>query len=158
MNRIILPFALITGLLFFSCNNQKAIFDENQSFGEDLTWYQKDIKTFVIDIKENRHPYEFILNFRYASGYFFDKALLQMTETDPLGNKTRRDIDLVIRDSKGEFIGDKGYDIIDLEFVIDAKKEYKVFGKYTYEISQVMPDIDPLQFCMEIGLAVREAK
>jgi gliding motility-associated lipoprotein GldH len=148
----------VIALIFTSCNGSKTIFEEHQKFGEDYYWYQKDAKTFVIDVQENRHPFEFVLAFRCASSYLYDKAILQITETDPAGNKVRHDVDIQIRDAKGEFIGEKGFDIIDIEHVLDAKKEFPVFGKYTYDIRQVMPEIDPLQFCMEVGLIVRDVE
>ncbi len=153
----LLPLVLVVFTLSQTgCNDVKTIYSEHQKFGEDYHWYKKDVKTFVIDVNQNSHPFEFVLDLRYASGYFYDKALLSITETDPSGESIRRDVEIAIRDSKGEFIGEKGYDIIDLEYVLDEKKAFPVFGKYTYEIRQVMPDVDPLEFMMEVGLVVRE--
>jgi gliding motility-associated lipoprotein GldH len=153
-NRILLIFCMI--MILASCQDSKTIYEEHQSFGEAYEWAKKDKKTFVIDVKENSHPVQMTLALRYASGYMYDTALLKITETDPEGNKISRDVDVRIRDEKGEFIGEKGYDIIDLEMVLDEKKVFPVFGKYTYEIEQTMPEIDPLIFVMEIGLIVRD--
>ncbi len=156
MRQITFLFLAIFMITITGCDSRKVIYSEHESFGEDFYWYKKDVKTFVVDVKENAHPLELVLTFRYASSYFYDKALIQIVETDPSGNAVRRDVDLKIRDEKGEFIGDKGFDIIDIEYVLDGKKQYPVFGKYKYEISQVMPDIDPLEFAMDVGLIVRE--
>ena len=156
MRQINFLFLAIYLIMITGCDSRKVIYKEHESFGEDFYWYKKDVKSFVVDVKENAHPVELVLTFRYASSYFYDKAMLQIVETDPAGNTIRRDVELAIRDEKGEFIGEKGFDIIDLEFVLDGKKQYPAFGKYTYEISQVMPEIDPLEFAMDVGLIVRE--
>lgn len=155
-NRILLIFGMITTLN--SCQDSKTIYEEHQSFGDAYEWTKNDKKTFVIDVKENSHPVQMTLALRYASGYMYEKALLKITEIDPQGNKVSRDVDVQIRDEKGEFVGEKGYDIIDLEMVLDEKKVFPVFGKYTYEIEHTMPEIDPLIFVMEIGLIVRDEK
>ncbi len=156
MKKFCLLILIVIALAQTACNDGKTIYSEHQKLGDDYNWYKKDIKTFVFDVKQNSHPFEFVLDLRYASGYYYDKALLTITETNPSGEKIRRDLEIAIRDAKGEFIGDKGYDIIDLEYVLDEKKDFPVFGKYTYEISQDMPDVDPLEFVMEVGLVVRE--
>lgn len=156
MRQIHILFLAVFLIAITGCDSRKVIYKEHESFGEDFYWYKKDVKTFVVDVKENAHPLELSLTFRYASSYFYDKVLIQIVETDPSGNSVRRDVELKIRDEKGEFIGDKGFDIIDLEYVLDGKKQFPVFGKYTYQISQVMPDIDPLEFAMDVGLIVRE--
>jgi gliding motility-associated lipoprotein GldH len=139
-----------------SCDNTEVHYSGSKKFGEDYYWYKSDKPVFEVDIKQNSHPVELVLHLRYASSYLYDKALLKITETDPTGEKIRRDVDIAIRDAKGEFIGDKGFDIIDLEYVLDASKQYPQFGKYSYEIEQDMPDVDPLEFVMEIGLKVRD--
>ncbi len=132
------------------------MFSENQSLSEDYTWKKSDIKTFEIDVTNNAHPHELALAFRYATGYMFDRVILQVTETSPDKTVVRRDVEIQLRDEKGDFIGEKGYDIIDIEYILDSQKEYPSIGKYTYTIEQAMPDIDPLDFAMEVGLILRD--
>jgi gliding motility-associated lipoprotein GldH len=139
-----------------SCDQRKVHFKEHISFGEEMIWKQTDVKTFKIDVKENKHPYEMVIDFRYMTAYPYDKLLLEVLETKPNGEKIRHDVDILVRDSKGEFIGDKGLDIIDLEFIYDDNLEFPSFGTYTYEIRQVMPEIEILPGVMEIGMILRD--
>ncbi len=150
----LLVFAFI--VLLVSCGDEKTIYRHYEKFGESLEWYKQDIRKFEIDITENKHPYKFILTLRVASGYMYDKAYVRITETDPQGNKISYDVGVPVRDEKGNFYGEKGFDIIDIEHVLDEKKEFPVFGKYTYEIAQMMDNVDPLIFMMEVGLVVKD--
>ena len=142
--------------LWTGCKDNNVLFSENQELSADYTWKKADVKTFVIDVPNNAHPHELALTFRYATGYMYDKVLLKITETGPDNKVVRRDVDLQLRDEKGEFIGEKGYDIIDIEYILDSKKEYPAIGKYTYTIEQDMPEIDPLDFAMEVGMVLRD--
>jgi gliding motility-associated lipoprotein GldH len=143
-------------LILSSCDSRRILYQERLSFGEEMVWKKSDTKTFTIEVKENKHPFELVLELRYITAYPYDKLLLHIFETDPSGKKIRKDVDVQIRESNGEFIGDKGLDIIDLEFILDGNKAYPSFGTYTYEISQVMPEVETLPGVMEIGLILRD--
>ena len=121
-----------------------------------MIWNQTDAKVFKIDVQENKHPFELVIDFRYMTAYPYDKLLLEVMEIKPGGEKIRHDVDIPVREANGEFIGDKGFDIIDLEFVFDSNLQYPTFGTYTYEIRQVMPEIEILPGVMEIGLILRD--
>ncbi len=152
----ILPILILLCVLWSGCKDSNVMFSENQSLSEDYTWTKADTKTFEIDVTNNAHPHELALTFRYATGYMFDKVILQVTETSPDKKVVRRDVEIQVRDEKGEFIGEKGFDIIDVEYIMDSAKNYPSIGRYTYTIEQAMPDIDPLDFAMEIGMILRD--
>jgi gliding motility-associated lipoprotein GldH len=143
-------------MMLTACEDGKTIYKHYEKFGESLEWHKSDIRTFEIDIQENKHPFRFLLTLRVASGYMYDKAYVRITETDPSGNKVSYDVGIPVRDEKGNFYGEKGFDIIDIEYVLDEKKEFPVFGKYKYEIQQMMDNVDPLIFVMEVGLVVKD--
>lgn len=144
----------ISGLI--SCNDQKTIFEEHQELSPDLEWRKADKKTFVIDIKENSHPVEFLIAFRCGSGYGYDRLPVRIKETAPDGTTISRDMDIQVRKPDGEFLGEKGYDIIDIEQMIDSQKQFPTFGKYTYTIEHMAPGVDVLDYALEIGLIVRD--
>ncbi len=149
--------ASVAVFMITSCGNSgTVIFEEHKELSPEYEWKKADTRTFTIDIKDNSEPLQLAVAFRYATGYYYDKALMRLTEITPAGTKSMRDIDIVVRDEKGEFIGEKGYDIIDIEFVIDENKKYPAHGTYTYIIEQTMPDVDPLDFAMEVGLVLRK--
>jgi gliding motility-associated lipoprotein GldH len=150
-----LLFSLALALLA-GCTSQNTLFEEHQSVGEELEWSANEPLSFAIDIKENKHPYELALAVRCASGYPYDKLMLHVTETNPQGESVRRDLEVPIRDAKGDFYGEKGFDIIDIEYVIDSGKEFPTFGQYTYTLEAAMPEIDPVVYIMELGLVLRD--
>lgn len=144
--------------LFSSCGDSGVLYKKYEKI-KDLEWKKGDQKTFVIHIDDNRRPKEMVLTFRYATGYQFDKVFLKVTEINPQGERTIRDVDFLVRDEKGQFIGEKGFDIIDLEYVLASNKEFPTHGDYTYIIEHAMPqNIDPLHFVMEVGLILKEQK
>ncbi len=144
--------------VFTGCSDQNIIFKKFEKFS-DNEWKKGDNKTFVIHIDDNRKPKEMVLTFRYATGYRFDKVFMKITEINPQGERTIRDVDFKVRDENGEFIGDKGFDIVDIEYVLDANKHFPTHGDYTYTIEQAMPmNIETLHFAMEVGLILKEKK
>ncbi len=148
----------LTLALLAGCTSSKTLFEEHQSVGEELEWSANEPLSFVIDIKENKHPYELALAVRCASGYPYDKLMLHVTETNPQGESVRRDVEVPIRNANGDFYGEKGFDIIDIEYVIDTKKEFPTFGKYTYTLEAAMPEIDPVVYVMELGFILRDVQ
>ena len=142
--------------LIASCSSSNTLFEQHESVGEDLVWQPREPITFTIDVKENKHAYEMTVAVRYANGYPYDKLPIYMTETNPNGESIRKDIDILIQPNPGEYLGEKGFDIIDLEQVIDTKKEFPEFGKYTYTLIPGIDDPDGIPMLMEIGLIVRD--
>lgn len=148
--------ALMGIVMLSSCTDKNIIFKEYQKFS-DNEWHRDDKKTFDLHIDDNRYPKQMVLTFRYATGYQFDKVRMRMTETNPDGERTLRDIEFNVRDEKGEFIGDKGFDIIDLEYELESNKHFPFHGDYTYTFEHTMPQgIETLHYAMEIGLIVKE--
>jgi gliding motility-associated lipoprotein GldH len=148
-------FVLCFSAALFSCQPSGTIFEEHQKISEDLEWSSGDTQKITIPITDNSKPVQFILAFRYATGFQYDHMLMKISETDPDGNKTIREVEFRVRDENGEFIGEAGYDIIDLEYVLDEEKQFPVLGDYTYEMIPNMPT-DTVHFAMEVGLVIRE--
>jgi GldH lipoprotein len=101
---------------------------------------------------------ELILTFRCASGYAYRNILINMTETDPQGQKSERLLDIPVKQENGEFYGEKGFDIIDIEYAIDLAKSFDKKGNWSYSFTQVMPNIESIDFPMELGLILRLPK
>jgi len=143
-------------LLLMSCNSSKVIFEEHQSVGEDKTWQVEEPITFELDVKENKHAYELAIAVRYAHGFPFDKLPIYLIETSPEGESVRRDIDILIQPKKGEYLGEKGFDIIDLEQIIDSHKDFPTFGKYAYTLIPVDNGLDGYPLILEVGLTLKD--
>jgi gliding motility-associated lipoprotein GldH len=143
-------------LLLAGCYSAKVMFEEHRSVGEDMTWETSEPITFEIDVKENKHPYEMAVAIRYAHGFPFNQLPIQMTETNPQGGSVRRDLEIKIQPKPGEYLGEKGFDIIDLEQIIDTEKEFPTFGKYTYTLVPVDNEEHGFPLIMEIGLVLKD--
>ena len=81
-----------------------------------------------------------------------------MTETSPSGKKQERILEIPVRDAKGEFYGEKGFDIVDIDMILDSAKTFDEKGKWTYAFEQAMDQVESLDFPMELGLTVRKPK
>ena len=148
MIRLLTILAILIGL---SACNSGQIYNEHQELSPNLKWLKKDTREFKVSIQDKSIEYNLSLSFRYVYGYQFQVANVKVTEISPSGKVTGKVYDLKVRDDKGKYIGDAGYDIWDSEHLVESSKKYKESGVYTYVIEQHMP-VDPLNFVIEIGL------
>lgn len=145
---------LVAPAVLMACHPEGRIFVEHQELSPQVEWLKDDIKTFEVPI-ENADTYDMSLAFRYANGYQYRMVLVKVIETSPSGEETIYDYELRVRDEKGDYIGEPGYDIWDSEHLVEPGKSFSETGTYTYQIEHNMP-IDPLNFAMEIGLILDE--
>jgi gliding motility-associated lipoprotein GldH len=142
---------------FMACQPEGRVFIEHQALSPEVEWLKKDKRTFKVPIEDAAQVYNFMLTFRYANGYQYRTAMLKVTETSPSGKESVNEYELQIRDEKGNYLGDPGYDIIDSEHLVEPNKKYEETGTYTYVIEHIMPN-DPLNFAMEVGIIVDKVK
>ena len=154
---ILLSSTFLVVSFLFSCSDQRTVFEQHQELSDNIQWNRSDIKSFTIPISDNSKPFRFLVAFRYATGFYYANMLMRLTETDPEGNITITDLDIPTRNEKGEWIGDAGYDIMDLEYEIMNEKNFPVLGNYTYTIEHTMAE-DTLHYAMEVGLVLRQMK
>ncbi|MEN9348145.1 MAG: GldH lipoprotein [Bacteroidota bacterium] len=150
--RILLLFCAIH---FSSCTENQPLHSSWVKTGEDIQWSKSNILTTQLSIDENSKPVKLIAGLRVASGYAYDRLLVRMTQTAPDGKRTITDLDIPVKDAKGEFLGEKGFDIIDIEYEINPNFTFPMIGDYTYTFEQTTPNVDPLHFVMELGVVVR---
>ena len=134
-----------------ACQPEGRVYVKHKKLSHDVEWVRTDVREFKVPVEDNSIPYNFSLSFRFAQGYQYRVALVQVVETSPSGKKTTKDYELKIRDENDKYIGDAGYDIWDSEHLVEPNKKYEEQGAYTYVISHKMPK-DPLYFAMEIGV------
>lgn len=148
MRKLILM--LVAPVMFMACHPEGRVYVEHQELSPQVEWLKKDIKTFKVPI-ENAGTYDMSVAFRYANGYQYRMALVKVTEISPSGEEAVYEYELKVRDEKGDYIGEPGYDIWDSEHLVESEKSFSETGTYTYHIEHNMPT-DPLNFAMEIGL------
>ncbi|NQY67853.1 MAG: hypothetical protein HRT72_09050 [Flavobacteriales bacterium] len=149
-----LVIALLSAGLF-ACNENR-IYSDHQELSPQVEWKKADTREFEVPVEDNSQAYNFGLSFRFAHGYQFKVAKIKVTETSPSGKEEVNEYELKIRDDKGEYIGEAGYDIWDSEHVIVPNKKFSETGVYKYKLEHVMPQ-DPLNFAMEIGVILDKA-
>jgi gliding motility-associated lipoprotein GldH len=153
------PFILFfLSLCLIGCQDERALFSEHQKFDGELEWKKSDIKSFEVDLPNIVDQAEVMLSFRCATGYFYNVIWIKMTETSPSGKKQERILEIPVRDAKGEFYGEKGFDIVDIDMILDSAKTFDEKGKWTYAFEQAMDQVESLDFPMELGLTVRKPK
>ena len=146
---------LVTSLV--ACHSRDNVYTEYQELSPDVEWLKKDIREFKVPIENKSQHYNLSLSFRYATGYQFEIVKVKVTEVSPSGKEVEKYYDLKIKDAKGEYIGEAGYDIWDSEHLIEPNKNYEEIGSYTYKVEHIMPT-DPLNYAMEIGVIVDKVK
>lgn len=155
MRNIIL--VLIGLVALVACQPEGRVFVEHEELSPNIEWLKVDKREFKVPIEDESIPYNLSLSFRYANGYQFQVARVIVTEISPSGVSTITNHELLIRDEKGGYIGEAGYDIWDSEHLIQPDKKYEEKGTYTYIIEHNMPH-DPLNFVMEIGVILDKKK
>ena len=144
-------------LILVSCQPEGRIYSDNQDLSPNLEWLKKDVRTFDVVIEDNSVEYDLSLAFRYATGFQYQFAKVEVTEESPTGLIRVMEFDLKVRDDNGDYIGDAGLDIWDSEHIVESGIKYMEKGNYTYSITHIMEN-DPLHFAMEIGLIVDKVK
>ena len=148
---------LVLSLTIVSCQPEGRIYSDNQGLSPNLEWLKKDVRSFDVVIEDNSVEYDLSLAFRYATGFQYQLAKVEVTEESPSGIIRVMEFDLKVREDNGDYIGDAGLDIWDSEHKVESGIKYMEKGNYTYSITHNMEN-DPLHFAMEIGLIVDKAK
>ncbi len=148
---------LIAGILITGCRPEGRVYVEHKELSPNIEWQKEDVREFEVPIENTDQRYNLSLSFRYANGYQFEVAIVEVTEISPDGEETVKDYELKIREENGEYLGEAGYDIWDSEHLVEENKQYSELGTYTYRIAHKMPQ-DPLNFAMEIGVVLDEVK
>lgn len=149
MARILIMLAITISLL--SCQPQNRVYVKHKALSPNVEWLKKDAREFKVPINDMSFNYDMSLSFRYATGFQHKTINVMVTETAPDGTLTMNEYDLKIRDAKGDYLGEPGYDIWDSEHLIVPHKQFSKTGVYTYKIEHNMPN-DPVNMALEIGL------
>lgn len=153
MKRISSVLVLLITLL--ACQPEGRVYEDHQKLSPDVEWKESDKREFIVPVDDIEKAYKMSLSFRYATGFQFHELKVKVKEIAPNGIERTYDYVLKIREENGDYIGDPGYDIWDLEHVVEPNKQYQEAGEYHYIIKHDMPQ-DPLYFAMEIGLILDE--
>lgn len=149
-------FSIVAMMLFgiSACTPDGRVFSENQVLSPEIEWHKSDVKMFQVTLVAEKE-YNVAIAFRFANGFPFRSALVNMEITSPNGTTSSQICELVVRQENGDYIGEAGFDIWDSEHQVLTNHSVAETGNYTFKLSHVMNQ-DPLNFAMEIGLVVDE--
>lgn len=117
MKWILSAMLFVFAIGIMGCNPNR-IYNEHFETGESFQWFKKDKKTFAVNVENAAFKYNVYITFRYATGFAKNKAPVTLSLKTPSGEVISNDYDLNIRDDKGDYIGEPGYDIWDSEHLI----------------------------------------
>ncbi len=137
----------------FSCQPEGRIYEKHKELSPNVEWKKSDKIVFDVNIEDANTVYNQSIAFRYAYGFPYDLLKVKVTRKSPSGDVAEAVYDLLVRDEKGEYIGEAGYDIWDSEHLVETSIKFPEKGNYEFTIEPQMPD-DPVPYAMEIGLVL----
>ena len=143
-------------ILFFSCGS-KTIAESDISI-DDHIWKNNPPPEITLDVQSNSKPWQLNLWIRFNANLPIASIPVRIYEIAPDGSEISIDREIKLRDSKGELLGDKGLDIVDLEMIIDEQRNYPTFGRYRYRLEHRVETIEDLPGIMDIGLSLIDVK
>lgn len=148
-------YGLLIALVLSACAPDNRVYKKRLDLSPNVEWKLDDVKAFTFEIQDTTLFYELIVDLRYITGFPFDLSILDAKFTAPDGSDFSHQYQLKIRKENGEYIGDPGLDLWDVEQVIEEKFKFEQLGKYTISFTHAMP-IDPLPYVLELGLVVNK--
>lgn len=140
--------------LLTSCN-KNVIYTEYRKF-EKEEWYAKNKAVFEVDIKDNTSLNNVSLMIRHADAYPYSNIFLFLETTYPDGKIVVDTMEVIMANSKGEWIGSGAGDIFDLKVPIKRNVKFPVTGKYKFSFQQAMRS-DPLPLVMDFGFEIEKS-
>ena len=139
-------------MLLYSCDQAKIY--ENHLDNERITWNRFDVKTFNIDIEDTTASYDFYVAIRHITAFPFGFITIQFTIYTPSGETRMLEQKIILKDDKGNWLGDGMGDLWDLNHLVREDFRFTRPGTCTVEVSSTMSQAN-LPGIMQVGLIVR---
>jgi hypothetical protein len=104
----------------------------HHDFGEEMIW-SESLK-WDWDVHKNDLPYTIKAYIQVSTHIPLDQLDLEWVETDPTGNQTVWQNELIIRNADQSFQGDPSGDYVDLELEVYSNKTFHQHGVHHYEL------------------------
>jgi gliding motility-associated lipoprotein GldH len=153
-SKIHIGILFICALLLSSCN-KNVVFTEYRKFDKE-EWYAKNKAEFDVDIKDNTSLNNISLMIRHADSYPYSNIFLFVETTYPDGKKLTDTMEVIMANSKGEWLGSGAGDIFDLKVPIKRNVKFPLVGKYKFSFQQAMRT-DPLPLIMDFGFEIEKS-
>ncbi|MBL7932218.1 MAG: gliding motility lipoprotein GldH [Bacteroidia bacterium] len=151
-NTLLLSFLV----LFLSSCNKNIVYSKYQTF-EDAQWYAKDKAVFDLEITDTQTLNNISLMVRHADTYPYNNLFLFVTTKYPDGKVLTDTMEVILANSKGEWLGSGVGDIFDFKVPIKKNVRFPLGGKYQFVFEQAMR-VDPLPMIMDFGFEIEKSK
>jgi gliding motility-associated lipoprotein GldH len=146
---------LIAALFFASCN-KNVVYTKYETFN-DSQWFAKDKAVFDVEITDTQTLNNISLMVRHADTYPYNNLFLFVTTKYPDGKVLTDTMEVVLSNSKGEWMGSGAGDIFDFKVPIKKNVRFPLAGKYQFIFEQSMR-VDPLPMIMDFGFEIEKVK
>jgi len=153
-HKIVFAFGIIISVLFTSCN-KNVIYTEYRKFNEN-EWFAKEKAVFEVDVKDNTSLNNISLMVRHADAYPYSNIFLFLETTYPDGKIEKDTLEVILANSKGEWVGSGAGDIFDFKVPIKKNVKFPLTGKYKFAFQQAMRT-DPLPLVMDFGFEIEKS-
>jgi gliding motility-associated lipoprotein GldH len=120
--------------MLLSCQPEGRVYNEFKVLSPNLEWLKKDVRVFSIPVSQSEIGYNLSLSFRHSDAYMRNNLKVKITETSPSGVEKVLNHTVKLKDESGKFVGEPGFDIWDVEDVIESNYQYLEIGTYEYKI------------------------
>lgn len=148
---LFLPISLV--VLLTSCDQR--VFQEYRDIPGNR-WDRNKPVTFNVEITDTLQAYDVELAIRHTSYYSFANLKVNVFSTFPSGETRTRDLDLMLREKDGSFIGEGAGDLWDIEFEYLSDFTFPQKGTYVFTVQNVMP-LPETPDIMQVGWIVKKS-
>jgi gliding motility-associated lipoprotein GldH len=154
--RIIHNAAVILLVCLFSACNKGVVYSKYYTFKENQ-WKAADKAEFEVDIADTLSLNNINLMIRHADAYPYSNIFLFVTTAYPDGKLLSDTMEIVLANSKGEWIGSGAGDLFDYKVPVKKNVRFPLKGKYKFTFEQGMR-VDPLPYVMDFGFEIEKSK
>lgn len=145
---------LVVGCALLLACDGKTLYSETDSDFTENRWLKSDVKFYEFHIKQPATQYELEVFFSHVYGYQFPKVPIIAEVTHPDGKIMSLEFDLILKDEKGEDLGDCAGDYCDVVQKIPTQKplepgSYKVRLMHDFE-GEYLPNV------LGVGIRVQQ--
>jgi gliding motility-associated lipoprotein GldH len=129
--RSLLFVVLVTFL--FSCDDA-SFYTKSYSFNNN-TWERRVKPKFIVEIKDTKHLYDFIVTLRTSTSYKYNNLWIFLNTTPPNGLSVREPFEIKTCYPDGSWIGKKTGSIVEHTLIFKRRK-VPSRGKYKFILEQ----------------------
>lgn len=129
--RSLLFVVLVTFL--FSCDDA-SFYTKSYSFNNN-TWERSVKPKFIVEIKDTKHLYDFIVTLRTSTSYKYNNLWIFLNTTPPNGLSVREPFEIKTCYPDGSWIGKKTGSIVEHTLIFKRRK-VPSRGKYKFVLEQ----------------------